>query len=139
MPNLYLLFSHRLTEAQEQDAQANLKVERFIYLPDFLQNVWSNIPPEQEHLHQYLQPIYDFLQNNARPNDFVLVQGDFGATVLIVQFCWQSGFTPVYSTTKRVVKETIQGGKVQVERIFEHCRFREYEKFNSLIMSNLQI
>lgn len=128
MPNLFLLFSHRLTEAQEQDAQANLKVEHFVYLPDFLQNVWSNIPPEQEQLREYLQPIYNFLQNNARPNDFVLVQGDFGATVLVVQWCWQNNLKPLYSSTKRIVKETTQGDKVQIERIFEHCRFREYEK-----------
>lgn len=131
MPNLFLLFSHTLTEAQKQDARENLKVEHFIYLPDSLQKLWSNIPPEREQLHDYLQPIFDFLEKNASENDFVLVQGDFGATVLVVQWCWKNALKPLYSTTKRVVKETLQGDKVQVERIFEHCRFRIYEKFNN--------
>ncbi|MCS6795323.1 MAG: CRISPR-associated protein Csx20 [Raineya sp.] len=129
MPNLFLLFSHRLTALQEQEARENWGVEEIIYLPADLQGIWSNFPAEQESIRGHVERVVVFLEEWAREGDLVLVQGDFGATVLVVQWCWQRGIKPIYSTTQRIAREVVEGEQVRVERIFEHCRFRLYEKW----------
>ncbi|WP_366863776.1 CRISPR-associated protein Csx20 [Methanocaldococcus sp.] len=127
MPKMFLLFSHNLTDDQINDARENLKVDKFIYLPKELQNIWSNIPPEIEDITDYLKPIKEFLKNNANDGDYVLIQGDFGATYNMVNYAFENNLIPIYATTKRVVKEVIEDGKVITIREFKHCRFRKYK------------
>ncbi|WP_456372838.1 CRISPR-associated protein Csx20 [Methanocaldococcus sp.] len=124
---MFLLFSHNLTNDQIKDAKENLKVNKFIYLPKELQNIWSNIPPEVEDITDYLKPIKEFLKNNANDGDYVLIQGDFGATYNMVNYAFENNLIPIYATTKRVVKEVIEDGKVITIREFKHCRFRKYK------------
>ena len=127
LPKMFLLFSHNLTDDQINDARENLKVDKFIYLPKELQNIWSNIPPEIEDITDYLKPIKEFLKNNANDGDYVLIQGDFGATYNMVNYAFENNLIPIYATTKRVVKEVIEDGKVITIREFKHCRFRKYK------------
>ncbi len=127
LPKMFLLFSHNLTNDQIKDAKENLKVDKFIYLPKELQNIWSNIPPEIEDITDYLKPIKEFLKNNANDGDYVLIQGDFGATYNMVNYAFENNLIPIYATTKRVVKEVIEDGKVITIREFKHCRFRKYK------------
>ena len=54
---MFLLFSHSLTDEQKKDAIENLKVTKFISLPEQLQKLWSNIPPEIDSLGEYLNDI----------------------------------------------------------------------------------
>jgi len=60
-------------------------------------------------------------------DDFVLVQGDFGATYYMVNFSKTHGFTPLYSVNKRIAKEFIEDGIVKKYSEFKHEFFREYE------------
>jgi hypothetical protein len=128
MPKMFLLFSHKLTEEQIRDAKENLKVSGFIYLPENLQKLWSNIPPDIENIGSYLTPIKEFLKQHAKEGDFILIQGDFGATYIMVNWAFKNGLIPVYATTKRVVREINDNGKIITVREFKHCRFRRYEK-----------
>ena len=57
MNKMYLLFSHKLTNEQIDDANTNLKVYDFVSLPETLQTLWSNIPPELENLDNYLSSL----------------------------------------------------------------------------------
>ena len=57
----------------------------------------------------------------------LLVQGDFGATYNMIKFAKNMGLTVIYATTKRIVSEYIENGKVLTKREFKHARFREYE------------
>ena len=62
-------------------------------------------------------------------SDFVLIQGDFGAVYLMVNFAFSLGLIPVYATTERIVVEKrMQDNTVKSERIFKHKMFRRYEK-----------
>jgi len=129
--NLYLLFSHNLTPEQIQDAQENWQVKDFVALPENLQALWSNIPPELPYLHKHLQTLYDWLKQNCQKGDLILIQGDFGATYLMVQYAWQAQLIPLYSTTKRNIQEHIlPDGSIRTERLFVHQRFRIYEKID---------
>jgi CRISPR/Cas system-associated endonuclease Cas3-HD len=125
MKRMFLLFSHKLTDEQKEDAKKSLGVEEYIYLPESLQKIWSNIPPEVEDIKLFLVDIKDFLLKNAKIGDIVLIQGDFGAVVEMVEFS-KTWLIPVYATTKRISKEIKKDGKIIKISEFKHVRFRRY-------------
>lgn len=111
-----------------EDAQKNFGIEEFVALPMDLQKIWSDIPADIETLSPLLQPIKEFLQTNAQKGDVVLVQGDFGAVYIMVDFAKHLELMPVYATTKRIAQEYINDAGQSVKKsLFEHRRFREYE------------
>ncbi|NMB41348.1 MAG: hypothetical protein GX996_05370 [Firmicutes bacterium] len=133
MKQIFLLFSHLLTLEQKGELENDFKVKRIVSLPSKLQNVWSDIPPEIYSLKKHLKPILDWLDKNANPKDYVLVQGEFGAVFLTVDFCKSKNLIPIYATTERVLaEETLADNSVKTVRKFKHVRFREYEKYELL-------
>lgn len=85
------------------------------------------MPPEVDDLAPHLIPIKSWLLREALPDDFVLVQGDFGATYLMVNFAFENKFRPIYSTTEREAKEIHQpDGSITLVHHFRHHRFRLY-------------
>lgn len=126
---LFLLLSHSLTEHQVKQAREDLGITTINHLPSELAELWSSVPPELESLKQYLQPIFEWLKD-AEPGDYVLVQGDFGATYMVVDYCFSRGLIPVYATTKRLHREEQTEEGVKMIKVFRHVRFRRYEKWN---------
>jgi hypothetical protein len=122
---LFLFFSHKLTSKQIEDAK-KLGIKEFIYLPDNLQELWSSVPPELEKLDEYIKPFYEFLENNAKKGDYVLIQGDFGLSCKLAFFSKEKGIIPVYSTTKRKSIEIKKNGKIIKTSEFMHIKFRKY-------------
>ncbi|NLY74342.1 MAG: hypothetical protein GX075_03475 [Firmicutes bacterium] len=127
MPDLYLLFSHELTEQQKREAYAELGVGEIHYLPDNLKGLWSQIPPEIPEVAGYLQPIQEWLSNQILEGDYILIQGDFGATFLMVQWAFARNCVPIYATTSRKVIEVRNDQEIVTNRVFEHVKFRLYE------------
>ena len=123
---MILLFSHKLTDEQIKDAKENLGISEFVYLPEDLQYKFSNVPPEIEDIKEYSKDFKEFLKNNAKKDDYVLVQGDFGVVFQIVEFCKENSLKAIYSTTKRVSKEKKIEGKIVKISEFKHVRFRKY-------------
>ncbi len=126
MKKMFLLFSHNLTQTQIDDAQNNLKIDKFISLQNDLQILWSNIPSDLVSLKEYLSPIRNFLVENSSFEDVVLIQGDFGAVYQMVNFANDLGLKAVYATTIRLIEEIIEDEKIVKKSIFEYRRFREY-------------
>jgi hypothetical protein len=126
MKKMFLLFSHKLTDAQIDDAKKSLQVQEFVYLPDQLQYLWSNIPPNITNLNKYLRPLEKFVLENANIHDYLLIQGDFGGVYNMVNFSKKNNLIPVHSTTTRNVQEKTVNGKVEKFSVFEHIIFREY-------------
>jgi len=126
MPKMFLLFSHTLTQEQKEDAKISLGVGEFVKLPQDLQELWSNIPPDIKDINPYLEPIEAWLKENIQKGDYALVQGDFGATCKIATFAKEQGAKAVYATTKRNVEEKLLNGKVIKTSVFKHIIFREY-------------
>lgn len=126
MSKMLLLFSHKLTQSQKEDAISSLKVYDFVYLPDDLQELWSNIPADLTNLNNFLMPIKEYIKNNAKVNDIILTQGDFGAVYEMVNFTKNLGLIPVYSTTKREIKTEEIDGKIVKSSVFEHIKFRKF-------------
>ena len=128
MRKMFLLFSHRLTEEQKEQAKEEFDIERFVILPTELQQIWSRIDPDIPTLKEVLQPIADFFQKETEQDDYALIQGDFGAVCIMVGLAKELSVIPVYATTKREAIEYIDAdGKVVKKSIFKHRRFREYE------------
>lgn len=124
---LFQLFNHTLTEDQKADSLASLGVSRFVRPPADIQAVWSQIPPDLPAISDCLAPVREWLAEEARRGDCVLIQGDFGACCLMVQWAFEQGLIPIYSTTYREALETRQpDGSVRIVHHFRHRRFRRY-------------
>lgn len=124
---LFLVFNHTFTAAQEEDARRSLGVAEVVPLPDDLRSVWGQIPPDLPEIEPYLAPIRKWVADEGRPGDHVLIQGDFGACHLLVNWAAENGFTPVYATTRREAVETQEpDGSVKMTHHFKHQMFRRY-------------
>jgi hypothetical protein len=125
--SLYLIFNHTITSLQIEDARESLQVDRIIDLPEELKPVWNQIPPDLPGIAEYLAPIQRWLAEHAVKDDYVLIQGDFGACYMMVNFAFQQRLVPVYSTTLReAVEEHGPDGSVRLTHQFKHFIFRKY-------------
>lgn len=124
---LFLLFNHQITETQREDASKSLGVGRIMDLPAGLKQVWGDIPADLPEIGAFLEPVRKWLEEESRPGDFVLIQGDFGACYLMAGFAFEKGLVPVYSTTDREVEEERGAdGLVKVTHAFRHRIYRKY-------------
>ncbi len=125
MPDLYLLFSHNLTNVQIEEAKTVLKVNKIIPLPGYLQEIWSDITPTGD-----IVPIADrfirYLRSSSK-GDYILVEGDFGMTFSIVSWCIANNRIPLYATTKRAARGEIVNGFTKMTHYFKHVKFRKYQ------------
>lgn len=125
--SLFLLFNHTITRAQEMDARANLGARRIVSPPDSIRRIWGQVPPDLPAIGPYLAPVRDWLATEAGPGDFVLIQGDFGACWLMVQFAFENKLIPVYATTEREALEEHQAdGSIKIIHHFMHRMYRRY-------------
>ncbi|MEE4357131.1 MAG: CRISPR-associated protein Csx20 [Desulfococcaceae bacterium] len=124
---LFLIFSHTFTPAQEADARASLGAESIVTMPEDIKKIWGNVPPELAEIGPRLEPVRQWLSEHARAGDYVLIQGDFGACWLMVKYAFESGLIPVYSTTAREAEEqNSPDGTIKLTHHFRHQRFRKY-------------
>lgn len=117
MKKLFVLLNHKLDEAQKEDAKISLNITEIVILTT---EIWSKIPPESDSIDSYLSELKTRLKSEAKNGDYLLVQGDFGATYLMIQFALSLGVIPIYATTTR--------SEMQNMMTFKHHRFREYGK-----------
>ncbi|SNX53615.1 CRISPR-associated protein Csx20 [Thermoanaerobacterium sp. RBIITD] len=127
---MLLIFSHQLTDGQKDDAIKSLGIGGFLYMPANLQQKWSQVPSETISLKDYLKDIFDWILLNSVKDDYVLVQGDFGATYITVDFCLLNSRIPIYAAAKRdIAEEYNDDGKIIIKRAFSHDRFKKYERY----------
>jgi len=122
---MFVLMSHKMTQAQYDDAKNHFAIDRFVELPN---DQWSQIPADIDDISPYLADLKHNILKQFEHRDILLVQGDFGATVIMVHFAFENDMIPVYATTARIAKDIIDGDKVTTIRTFEHVRFRKYFK-----------
>lgn len=122
MKKAYILFSHILLEEQKLELKNEFGCEEIVYLPENLQLLWSNVQ-ENDNTSQLF---YEFLKTNALENDYVLVQGEWGITYKIVNFCKNNNLIPIYSFSKRISHEEIKNDIIVKTSYFKHIKFKEY-------------
>ena len=127
MSNLFLIFNHEITPRQKEDAYISLGVEPITDLPNDLKELWRQVPPGRSEISGYLGPVKTWLKSQAAKNDYVLIQGDFGACYIMVNFAFEIGLIPIYSTTTRdATEEYDEDGSVRLTHQFKHQAFRKY-------------
>ena len=126
---LYLIFNHQITDLQRRDAIKSLGVERIVEMPTHLKHLWRNIPPDLPDIKGHITPVMEWLSTRAVQGDFALIQGDYGACYILVQFAFERGLVPIYSTTFReAIEECQEDGSITLKHVFRHCIYRRYGK-----------
>ena len=100
MRRLIIIFSHKLTDIQEEDAYKSLMVQDFIYLPENLQRQWSNIDPEKHNVDEEVNAVLEWVDKTTSKDDIILLQGEPGATFKLVNQLKNRGFFIVFRQTK---------------------------------------
>jgi hypothetical protein len=127
LARLLSLLNHTLTEAQKQNAFAELGVAEILVLPPSLQLSWGQISPHGCLPIEGLLPIQNWIMEHSEPQDFVLIQGEMGATFYLVSWLLAQNRKPIYSTTERkVIEEKAEDGTVRKVNLFKHVCFRAY-------------
>jgi hypothetical protein len=124
---MFFLFNHRPTPEQMTDAESSFKIQQVVNLPADLKIRWSQIPADAPAIAPFLAPFKDWLCDSAHAGDLVVIQGDPGATYLMVHFAMELGLIPVYATTERkALEEALPDGSIRLVHHFIHRRFRKY-------------
>ena len=124
---LIVILNHDLTELQLRDAETCLGVSRLVPMPPSVRKLWRQVPPDLPAIDGHLGPVRRWVAESARSGDYILVQGDFGATYIMVRFAFEQGLVPVYSTTVREAREIHDpNGSVQLQHTVKHRLFRQY-------------
>ena len=126
MKKFIVLMSHDMSKEQKLDAQNSLDISNIIEAPKDIKSIWANINPVGSLDQTELSKITNWIEQNSNTDDYILIQGEFGATFYIVDYCFKKGLIPVYATTKRRVTETREGDKVITNRVFIHEGYRKY-------------
>ena len=123
---LLVVSNHRLAENQIKDLKA-LRIKRIIYPDEDIQKFWSNIPTEGSLDRLSLKRIIDWIKTESEAEDFILVQGEFGSTFYIVDFCLKHNRRAIYATSLRLYSEKkLEGDVIQRQHFSKHSAFREY-------------
>lgn len=126
---LLVLLSHELQDKQVVEINELMGIKEIVRAPDSVMKVWSNISPKGELAQEDLEPVISWIGRTSSQGDRVLVQGEFGATFYVVEYCFERKLRPIYSTTERKVVEEVQGDKVIAKRVFSHVTFRSYLRY----------
>ncbi|ETJ36402.1 hypothetical protein Q604_UNBC09336G0003 [human gut metagenome] len=129
MRNFVVLMSHDMSEIQKNDAYEKLKVTKIIEAPSEIKKIWGNINPISNLDTKFLEPVVLWISQSSKEEDYVLVQGEFGATFYIVDYCFKNNLIPVYATSLRRVDEIRQGDRVITNRVFVHEGYRKYIRY----------
>lgn len=130
MRRAFILLNHHLTENQKDELKHSFGVDEIKKVPSPIQNVWKAIKPEVQFSSSELSGVINWLNENAVRNDIVIVQGEFGASFYVVDYCFQRGLLPLYAASKRQYEEqSLSDGSVRRLHIFRHVRFKSYSRF----------
>lgn len=130
MTRLLVVFNHTLTRQQTADAKTKLGVQEIVNLPAELEKLWGQVPPEIDDLAKYLEPLIQWLSKESHKDDYILIQGEFGAAYYLVSWAESHGLKPIYSTTRRNAVETSHpDGSVSIQHNFYHVQYRPYNRW----------
>lgn len=128
MPKAYCLLNHELTQNQILELKEKYLIENIIYPSVELSKIWGQIPATELLDLGVINSVIEWLFN-AKKDDVLIVQGEFGSTFMLVDYALKKGLIPLHAVTKRIAKESREGEIVHRQYIFEHVCFRKYEYY----------
>lgn len=127
---MLIIMSHMILNEQIEEARKRLNVDSIVILPEDIKKIWSNITPLGPLPIATIDRVVEWIKDESVEGDYVLVQGDFGSTFYVVDYCFKSGRVPIYATTNREVEEKVEDGVTKTSRIFKHVNFRKYVSYD---------
>ncbi len=128
MNHCVLVLNHAILPEQVRELEHTFGIERIENLPSELLHIWNRIKPSGALDTSALQRIIGWIADTTESGDYIVVQGEFGATYYVVSYCLDSGLIPLYATSERVYAETKnRDGSITRNHIFRHVCFRKYE------------
>jgi hypothetical protein len=125
MKKMFLLFSHELTQEQIYDAVINMDVEEFVYLPEELQEYWSNVNP-YDNSRNNLLAIWQYLDELIKIDDYILLQGEWYYVYQSIEH-FKNKVNLVYSSTERIVIESpLSNGEINKQSFFKHIKYKSF-------------
>lgn len=124
---LFLVFNHTFSSDQIDNARESLHIGDIIELPPNLRHDWGNIPPGLKKISEFLDPVRNWIRWFSSAGDYILIQGDFGACYILVNFSFELGLIPIYSTTQRQANQLAdEDGAIILTHKIKHVLFRKY-------------
>ncbi|MBC8587630.1 hypothetical protein H8707_05175 [Tissierellaceae bacterium BX21] len=74
-------------------------------MPLELQKIWSSILSDLIDISSFINEVMEWIINVADKDDYILVQGDHGATYRVINLCKEIGLITIYSITRKGAKE----------------------------------
>lgn len=133
MTHIYILLNHSLTDRQTAELHKTYGDDAVLEYPSAeIKAFWSQVPTEPTLPQNEIDRIVQWL-SHAKPDDVLIIQGEYGATFYLVSLALKRKMKALYAVTKRVNTETREGEKVLRSYVFEHVCFREYKLFEELL------
>ena len=120
-----VFLSHDLDEIQKKELKERYEVEEIIFLPENLQQIWSNVYCD-ENYEKDLEKLKIFMNNNLEENDCIIAQGNWGYVYTLVTEAKKKNYIPLYGFSYRDGEDKIgDGEKIRISK-FKHVKFMEY-------------
>jgi len=134
MKNAFIILNHSLTRLQEEELRSKFGVERIVEMPQDLKRVWSDFSAWTNLTDSRVSDIVEWLDDQARTADLVVVQGEWGATFYVVDFCFYKDLIPLYASSERLYEqENLSGQRVRRTHIFKHVKFKKYLRYQEIV------
>ena len=125
MPKAFCLLNHALTQNQIAELKERFDITEIVYPSEELSKKWAQIPPSRELDFSIVKSVVEYL-NSASTGDILIIQGETGASFMLVDYALKKHLVTIYAVTARVSKEVAAGEQVVKQNVFEHVCFRQY-------------
>ena len=125
MPKAFCLLNHMLTQNQIAELKERFDITEIVYPSEELSKKWAQIPPSRELDFSIVKSVVEYL-NSASTGDILIIQGETGASFMLVDYALKKHLVTIYAVTARVSKEVAAGEQVVKQNVFEHVCFRQY-------------
>lgn len=119
------LISHKILPEQEQELKNRFEIVDIKFLPENLQQIWSNVLYDDKY-YTNLNEMIDYMLSILNEEDYVIVQGNWGYVYKLVEEAKKNKIIPLYAFSVRDSSEDIINGEVVKITKFKHQCFVEY-------------
>lgn len=119
------LISHQILPEQEKELKNRFEIVEIKFLPENLQQIWSNVLYDDKY-YTNLNEMIDYMLSILNEEDYVIVQGNWGYVYKLVEEAKKNKIIPLYAFSVRDSSEDIINGEVVKITKFKHQCFVEY-------------
>lgn len=97
IPTIIIITNEKLQDEEKNKIIDKYKIKKIKLLPEGTQKKWNEIDTNTDISHKNLNDMKTMIEKNIGEGDYILIQGEPGATFKIVSWAKEEGFIPIYS------------------------------------------